>query len=82
MKRINELFDVEEDFKILSLHSDSRYVVWTLREGTAPFVQIEKTDANIEYKSIISTTSDPGSYYSNCNLDSSTNLPFSSKGPQ
>ena len=26
MKRINELFDVEEDFKILSLHSDSRYV--------------------------------------------------------
>lgn len=26
MKRINELFDVEEDFKIVSIHSDSRYV--------------------------------------------------------
>lgn len=26
MKRVNELFDVKEDFKILSLHSDSRYV--------------------------------------------------------
>lgn len=26
MKKINELFDVEEDFKVLSLHSDSRYV--------------------------------------------------------
>lgn len=27
MKRINELFDVEEDFKIYSIHSDSRYVL-------------------------------------------------------
>lgn len=26
MKKINELFDVEEDFKIRSIHSDSRYV--------------------------------------------------------
>lgn len=26
MKKINELFDVEEDFKIVSIHSDSRYV--------------------------------------------------------
>ena len=26
MKRINELFDVEEDFKVTSIHSDSRYV--------------------------------------------------------
>lgn len=26
MKRINELFDVQEDFKITSIHSDSRYV--------------------------------------------------------
>lgn len=26
MKRINELFDVEEDFKVVSIHSDSRYV--------------------------------------------------------
>jgi UDP-N-acetylmuramoyl-L-alanyl-D-glutamate--2,6-diaminopimelate ligase len=26
MKRINELFDVKEDFKINSIHSDSRYV--------------------------------------------------------
>ena len=26
MKRINELFDVEEDFKVSSIHSDSRYV--------------------------------------------------------
>ncbi len=26
MKRINELFNVEEDFKIYSIHSDSRYV--------------------------------------------------------
>lgn len=26
MKKINELFDVKEDFKIVSLHSDSRYV--------------------------------------------------------
>ncbi|MDD6422653.1 MAG: Mur ligase domain-containing protein, partial [Intestinibaculum porci] len=26
MKRVNELFDVKEDFKIISLHSDSRYV--------------------------------------------------------
>ncbi|MGX8679958.1 MAG: Mur ligase family protein [bacterium] len=26
MKKINELFDVEEDFKIQSIHSDSRYV--------------------------------------------------------
>ncbi len=26
MKKINELFDVEEDFKVLSIHSDSRYV--------------------------------------------------------
>jgi len=26
LKRINELFEVEEDFKVLSLHSDSRYV--------------------------------------------------------
>ncbi|MEE0965757.1 MAG: UDP-N-acetylmuramoyl-L-alanyl-D-glutamate--2,6-diaminopimelate ligase [Bacilli bacterium] len=26
MKKINELFDVKEDFKIVSIHSDSRYV--------------------------------------------------------
>ena len=26
MKRINELFDVQEDFKVYSIHSDSRYV--------------------------------------------------------
>ncbi len=26
VKRVNELFDVKEDFKIISLHSDSRYV--------------------------------------------------------
>lgn len=26
MKKINELFDVEEDFKVSSIHSDSRYV--------------------------------------------------------
>lgn len=26
MKRINELFPVEEDFKVVSIHSDSRYV--------------------------------------------------------
>lgn len=26
MKKINELFDVEEDFKVVSIHSDSRYV--------------------------------------------------------
>ena len=26
MKKINELFDVEEDFKVTSIHSDSRYV--------------------------------------------------------
>lgn len=26
MKKINELFDVQEDFKIVSIHSDSRYV--------------------------------------------------------
>ena len=26
MKRINELFDVKEDFKVRSIHSDSRYV--------------------------------------------------------
>ncbi len=26
MKKINELFDVEEDFRVLSIHSDSRYV--------------------------------------------------------
>ncbi|MCD7840686.1 MAG: Mur ligase domain-containing protein, partial [Erysipelotrichaceae bacterium] len=27
MKRLNELFDVEQDYKIESIHSDSRYVV-------------------------------------------------------
>lgn len=26
MKRINELFDVQEDFRVVSIHSDSRYV--------------------------------------------------------
>lgn len=26
MKKINELFDVKEDFKVVSIHSDSRYV--------------------------------------------------------
>jgi len=26
VKKINELFDVEEDFKVVSIHSDSRYV--------------------------------------------------------
>ena len=59
--------------KYQAIDSHSKYVIWTLRKGTSPFVQIEKTDANIEYKSIIDATSDPGPDYDDCSLDSSKN---------
>ena len=56
----------------------STYVIWTLRDDTSPFVQIDRDDQEIEYKSIESTTSDPSTDYANaCTLDSEQSPSFS-----
>ena len=59
----------------------STYDIWTLREDTSPFAQIQSNDTDISYKSIINTildSLDPSNYYGGaCSLDSSQNPTFS-----
>ena len=67
--------------KYQTICDTSTYDIWTLREGTSPFAQIQRNDTDILYKSIIKTIQDnldPSNDYGGaCSLDSSQNPSFS-----